>query len=61
MNQYPSILRLLEAERERYILEAAELERRLNFVRNQISSLDTLIKGYLYQFNVKLHRKGLLG
>ncbi len=49
MNQYPSILRLLEAERERYILEAAELERRLNFVRNQISSLDTLIKGYLVE------------
>jgi hypothetical protein len=46
MAEYSSILRLLEAERERYILEAAELERRLQFVRNQMSSLDTLISGY---------------
>lgn len=46
MAEYSSILRLLEAERERYILEAAELERRLQFVRNQMSALDNLISGY---------------
>jgi hypothetical protein len=46
MTEYPSILRLLEAERERYTLEAAELSRRLEFVHNQMKSLDTLISGY---------------
>lgn len=46
MAEYLSILRLLEAERERYVLEAADLERRLTFVRNQVTTLETLISGY---------------
>ncbi|MBG1268636.1 hypothetical protein [Nostoc sp. WHI] len=46
MAEYSSILRFLEAERERYILEAAELERRLKLVHNQMNALDALIRGY---------------
>jgi hypothetical protein len=46
MLEYSSILRLLEAERDRYVLEAAELERRLQHVRNQMTSLEVLISGY---------------
>jgi hypothetical protein len=46
MVQYSSILRFLEAERERYILEAAELERRLQDIHDQITSLETLMSGY---------------
>jgi hypothetical protein len=46
MAEYSSILRFLEAERERYILEAAELERRLKFVHNQMNALEALISGY---------------
>ncbi|MEC4812544.1 MAG: hypothetical protein SAK29_04610 [Scytonema sp. PMC 1069.18] len=46
MLEYSSILRLLEAERSRYLLEVAELERRLQHVRNQMTSLEVLISGY---------------
>lgn len=46
MAEYSSILRFLEAERERYILEEAELERRLKFVHNQMNALSALISGY---------------
>jgi hypothetical protein len=46
MSDYPQIVRFLEAERERYILETADLERRIVFIREQINSLDTLISGY---------------
>ncbi len=46
MTEDPSILSLLEAERERYILEAASLERHLQHVRHQIVNLEALISGY---------------
>ncbi len=45
MASYSSIRLLLEAERERYILEAAELERRLNFVHNQWEQCDFVRSG----------------
>jgi Ser-tRNA(Ala) deacylase AlaX len=40
------IVRLLEVERERYVLEMAEIERRLSFMRDQVHTLDNLISGY---------------
>ncbi len=46
MTDSPEILSLLSAERDRYILEAVDLERRLSFIRHQINSLDGLISGY---------------
>ncbi len=46
MTDSPEILGLLSAERDRYILEAADLERRLSFIRHQIDSLETLLSGY---------------
>ncbi len=46
MASLSKILSLLEQERERYVLEAAQLERRLSFIRNQISTLESLISGY---------------
>jgi hypothetical protein len=49
MTEYPSILRLLEAERDRYILETLDLERRLSFIRQQITSLEGLMSGYVHE------------
>lgn len=49
MAEHLSILRLLEAERERYILETADLERRLTLVRNQVNNLEALISGYVLE------------
>ncbi|BAZ10524.1 hypothetical protein NIES4071_23460 [Calothrix sp. NIES-4071] len=46
MTDSPEILSLLSAERDRYILEALDLERRLSFIRHQINSLEGLISGY---------------
>lgn len=46
MTDSPEMLSLLSAERDRYILEAVDLERRLSFIRHQINSLDGLISGY---------------
>ena len=46
MTEYLSILNLLTAERDRYILEASDLERRLCFIRNQMANLEALISGY---------------
>ncbi len=46
MADLSEILRLLEAERDRYVLETADLERRLSFVRNQMNVLEALISGY---------------
>lgn len=46
MSEVSQVLRLLETERERYVLEIADLERRLAFIRNQIQTLDSLISGY---------------
>lgn len=46
MSESSEILRLLIAERDRYILEAADIERRLSFIRNQMETLDALISGY---------------
>jgi len=46
MASLSKILSLLELERERYVSEAAQLERRLSFIRNQISTLESLISGY---------------
>ncbi|NJL62472.1 MAG: hypothetical protein HC903_12390 [Methylacidiphilales bacterium] len=46
MNDSPEILRMLSAERDRYVLEALDLERRLSFIRHQINSIEGLISGY---------------
>ncbi|MGH7999550.1 MAG: hypothetical protein ACREPR_09020 [Brasilonema sp.] len=46
MTDFSKILSLLEQERERYVSEAAQLERRLSLIRNQISTLESLISGY---------------
>jgi hypothetical protein len=46
MADLSEILRLLEAERDRYVLEAADLERRLSIVHNQMTTLEALISGY---------------
>ncbi|MEL6460749.1 MAG: hypothetical protein AAFQ91_21235 [Cyanobacteria bacterium J06621_15] len=43
------MLNLLEAERERYVLEAVRLEGRLESVRNQINAIDNLISGYIQE------------
>lgn len=47
MTEFHEMLNLLEAERERYILEAARLERRLESIRTQVSAIDNLISGYI--------------
>jgi hypothetical protein len=59
MAEYSSIFRLLEAERERYILEAASLERRLQLVHKQINSLDNLISGYAIEEQMYSTSRGL--
>jgi len=46
MADLSEMLRLLQKERDRYVLEIGDLEQRLSFVRNQITSLETLISGY---------------
>jgi hypothetical protein len=46
MPDLSNILTFLEQERDRYVLEAAELERRLSFIHNQIITLESLISGY---------------
>jgi|UPI000369D97A hypothetical protein len=46
MSEHLSILKLLEAERERYTLEAASIMRRLDLVRSQIHTLEDLIYRY---------------
>lgn len=52
MSESSDILRLLIAERDRYILEAADIERRLSFIRNQMETLDALISGYAQEDRV---------
>jgi hypothetical protein len=47
MTEFNEMLSLLEAERERYILEAARLERRLESIRTQVTAIDNLISGYV--------------
>ncbi|MEO1429722.1 MAG: hypothetical protein AAFV71_11780 [Cyanobacteria bacterium J06633_8] len=49
MTEFHEMLSLLEAERERYILEAARLERRLQSIRTQVSAIDNLISGYIQE------------
>ena len=49
MTEFNEMLNLLEAERERYVLESARLERRLESVRNQINAIDNLISGYIQE------------
>jgi hypothetical protein len=46
MADLSEMLGLLQKERDRYVLEIGDLEHRLSFVRNQITSLETLISGY---------------
>jgi hypothetical protein len=46
VNDSPEILRMLSAERDRYVLEVLDLERRLSFIRHQINSIEGLISGY---------------
>lgn len=59
MADLSEILRLLEAERDRYILEAADLERRLSFIRNQMNVLEALISGYALEEKMNHIRKRL--
>ncbi|MHC5821718.1 MAG: hypothetical protein ACYT04_39085, partial [Nostoc sp.] len=59
MAEYSSILRFLEAERERYILEAAELSRRLKLVHEQMNALDALITGYATEEQMYSTSRGL--
>jgi hypothetical protein len=59
MAEYSSILRFLEAERERYLLEAAELERRLKLIHNQMNALDALITGYATEEQMYSTSRGL--
>ena len=47
MTEFNEMLSLLEAERERYILESVRLERRLESIRNQVAAIDNLILGYI--------------
>ncbi|MCJ8283056.1 MAG: hypothetical protein MJK14_25445 [Rivularia sp. ALOHA_DT_140] len=47
MTEFNEMFNLLEAERERYVLEAARLERRLESVHTQINAIDKLISGYI--------------
>ncbi|MBV6623381.1 MAG: hypothetical protein KI793_10655 [Rivularia sp. (in: Bacteria)] len=54
MTEFHEMLNLLEAERERYILEAGRLERRLQSIRTQVSAIDNLISGYIEE---NLHHK----
>ncbi len=49
MTEFNEILSLLEAERERYILEAAGLERRLQSIRSQVTAIDNLISAYIQE------------
>jgi hypothetical protein len=60
MTDSPEILRLLSAERDRYILEAADLERRLSFIRIQIDSIEALISGYAREDQMYNHPLGQL-
>jgi hypothetical protein len=60
MTDSPEILRLLSAERDRYILEAADLERRLSFIRIQIDSIEALISGYAREDQMYDHPLGQL-
>jgi hypothetical protein len=46
MSELSEILSLLETERDRYVLEIVDLERRLSLVRKQITTLEALISGY---------------
>jgi hypothetical protein len=58
MTNLSEILRLLEAERDRYVLEAADLERRLSVVRNQMNALEALISGYVTEEKMHhIHRR----
>ncbi|MEM7714446.1 MAG: hypothetical protein AAF349_12880 [Cyanobacteria bacterium P01_A01_bin.68] len=47
MTEFNEMLSLLEAERERYILESVRLERRLELIRTQVAAIDNLILGYV--------------
>jgi hypothetical protein len=49
MVQHSSILKFLQAEHKRYKLEVAELEQRLQRVRNQIISVEALISGCIQE------------
>jgi hypothetical protein len=46
MPDLSNILSFLQQERDRYVLEASDLERRLSFIHNQIITLESLISGY---------------
>lgn len=59
MADLSEILRLLEAERDRYILETADLERRLSFIRNQMNVLEALISGYALEEKMSHLQKSL--
>jgi hypothetical protein len=46
MTDSSEILSLLATERDRYILETIDIERRLSVIRNQLHTLETLLSGY---------------
>ena len=52
MADLSDIVRFLEVERERYVLEASQLERRLSFISDQIRTLSDLISGYALEDQV---------
>jgi hypothetical protein len=49
MTDSSEILSLLTTERDRYILEAADIERRLSLIKNQLDTLETLLSGYVQE------------
>jgi hypothetical protein len=49
MTDSSEILRLLTTERDRYILEAADIERRLSLIKNQVNTLEALLSGYVQE------------
>ncbi len=58
MADISEIIRLLQAERDRYVLEAADLERRLSFIHNHIDALEALISGYVLEDKMNhIHRR----
>ncbi|MDF5726172.1 MAG: hypothetical protein PUP91_38190 [Rhizonema sp. PD37] len=54
---YQSIVSLLSAERDRYTLEAADLESQLQHVRSQITNIKFLISGYSLEEQVNLRQR----
>jgi hypothetical protein len=59
MSELSEILSLLQAERDRYVIEVVDLERRLSLVRKQITTLEALISGYAQEEQIYQHQRRL--